>query len=147
MPATTRRASGNRLPDALTTRSTVHDTPDGGHFTVTIPNDPQAVPCPSCGAGRLQPCTWARKPRRATVHAARSDRWLRTVERQNAAARWIDYPADETPQALAARRGAMHARWCAERRVTEFVLRLHRLERAVEDLTLCEPCEAERGAS
>ena len=56
------------------------DTLTSGHFRVTIPNDPHAVACPRCGARPMQPCQ-GRLLRRMTVHAARADRWRRTVAR------------------------------------------------------------------
>lgn len=113
--------------------------PGGGHHTLTIPNDPQVVACPKCGARPLEACT-GRLLRSMTVHAERADRWHRTIEAENAEARWIDYPEHETPEALRERRLAMHARWCAERSMTALWLRIHDLERAVVDLTNCDEC-------
>lgn len=137
--ATTRGAQVTDTRTPLNNSIRPQDTPGGEHHTLTIPNDPQVVACPKCGARRLEPCT-GRRLRSMTVHAERADRWMRTVAAENEAARWIEYPEHETPEALADRRLSMAARYCAERAMTELWLRLHGLERAIVDLTACEPC-------
>ncbi|MGB4779783.1 zinc finger domain-containing protein [Microbacterium sp.] len=141
--ATTRGAR----PDSRTPRKfpiQVENIPLTGHsstLTRTLPNDPHVVACPSCGARRMEPCTWKRRPRGLTVHARRSALWLRTVERENALARWVEFPDDNTPEALAERRAEMWRRWCHEVDLTETLLRMHRLDRAVLDLTSCPEVE------
>lgn len=104
----------------------------------TLPDDPHAIPCPSCAAGRMEACVWRRKPRRMTVHAARSDLWMRTVRAQNDLAEWVEYPDLETPDALAARRATMHTRYCTRARVTRFILRRAGLQPAVVDCVRCD---------
>ncbi|WP_353113870.1 hypothetical protein [Microbacterium sp.] len=104
-------------------------------------DDPHGVACPTCGARALEACRWRTPYHEMTVHARRQDRWFRLVAPVIRAQEWADYPEDETLDALADRRALMRRRYCQQRQITGFLLRMHDLTPALLD---CVPCGEQR---
>lgn len=108
--------------------------------------DPHGVPCSTCGARPMEACRWRPGTRRGelVVHGRRTSAWFRRVEPQLAAAEHEPFPADETLDALAFRRGVMRRRHCLQRRITDHLLRRFDLKPALIDCVPCADAEKEK---